>query len=76
MALVEAMRVSALTLALFVAAGEALGAATIESIGAEKCAGRVNAFEVESLLPKVRPWKPTRRRWCEGRRAWLRMPLR
>ncbi|MCC2653155.1 MAG: hypothetical protein K0Q60_3321, partial [Microvirga sp.] len=37
MALVEAMRVSALTLALFVAAGEALGAATIESIGAEKC---------------------------------------
>jgi hypothetical protein len=39
MALVEAMRVSALTLALFVAAGEALGAATIESIGLKSVAG-------------------------------------
>jgi hypothetical protein len=48
MTLLEAMRGSALTLALFVAAGEALGATTMESIGAEKCGGRVSAFEAPS----------------------------
>ena len=57
--LLEGMRVSALTLALFVAAGEALGAATIESIGAEKCGGRVNAFEVEFLAPESAPLEAT-----------------
>jgi hypothetical protein len=66
MALVEAMRVSALTLALFVAAGEALGAATIESIGAEKCGGRVNALEVEFLAPESAPLEPTAKALVRG----------
>jgi hypothetical protein len=48
-----------LTLALFVAAGEALGATTMESIGAEKCGGRVSAFEVEFLAPETAPVEAT-----------------
>jgi hypothetical protein len=40
-----------IALALILLAGRANAAATMESIGAEKCGGRVNAFEVEFLAP-------------------------
>jgi hypothetical protein len=66
MALLEAMRVSALTLALFVAAGEALGATTMESIGAEKCGGKVSAFEVEFLAPETAPVEATAKALVRG----------
>jgi hypothetical protein len=36
---------------LILLAGRVNAAATMESIGAEKCGGRVNAFEVEFLAP-------------------------
>ena len=59
------MRISALTLAVFVAAGEALGAAMIEAIGAEKCGGR-NAFEVEFLAPESAPLEATAKALVRG----------
>ena len=72
----EAMRVSALTLALFVLAGEALGATTMEMIGAEKCGGRVSAFEVEFLAPESAPVEATAKALVRGARARLRTPSR
>jgi hypothetical protein len=60
------MRVGALSLALVIAAGEALGAATMESIGAEKCGGRVNGFEVEFLAPESAPLEATAKALVRG----------
>ena len=63
---VEAMRVGALSLALFVAAGGAGAAATMESIGAEKCGGRVSGFEVEFLAPESAPLEATAKALVRG----------
>jgi hypothetical protein len=44
-------RTGFIALMLILLAGKVNAAATMESIGAEKCGGRVNAFEIEFLAP-------------------------
>jgi hypothetical protein len=33
----------------------------MEAVGAEKCGGPVEAYEIEFLAPTALPWKPRRR---------------
>src|SRR5215203_3082847 len=57
--IVEAMRLGRLSLALLMVADIASAGTTMESIGAEKCGGRVSAFEVEFLAPESAPLEAT-----------------
>jgi hypothetical protein len=56
---------------LILLAGRVNAAATMESIGAEKCGGRVNAFEVEFLAPDNAALEAT----SEGPTTALQRPL-
>jgi hypothetical protein len=64
--IVEAMRLGRLSLALLMVTDIASAGTTMESIGAEKCGGRVSAFEVEFLAPESAPLEATAKAIVRG----------
>ena len=64
--IVEAMRLGRLSLALLIVTDIASAGTTMESIGAEKCGGRVSAFKVEFLAPESAPLEATAKAIVRG----------